>query len=224
MYCPFCGVKNTTGPTQCFVCGKKLPSLDAEAPVKPVPVRASGPVRERPAAPRPAHLGDRLIAVILDSVLLAALLLVAASAVWWHRLIIPPIAVAIGGTFAVIFLYYWLLEGAFGATLGKAIIGVRVGGVAGTTHGFGAAATRNAFRLVDGLPLYIPGFFVAVFSRSRRRLGDYVANAVVLDQPLSVGRRAAVTLLWLAFIGASIWGAVVLRPEWVEAVRSRVSS
>ena len=95
MFCPFCGVKNTTGPTQCFVCGKKLPSLDAEAPVRN-PRPPSVP-RERPAMPRPAHLGDRLIAVILDSVLLAAILLVAAAAIWWERLLIPPLAVAISG-------------------------------------------------------------------------------------------------------------------------------
>jgi len=218
MFCPFCGVKNTTGLTQCFVCGRKLPALDAETPVKPA--RPPTMSRERPAAPQPARLGDRLIAVILDSVLLSAILLVAAAAIWWDRLRIPVLAVAIGGTFAIIFLYYWLLEGAFGATLGKAIIGVRVAGVAGTTRGFGAAAKRNAFRLVDGLPLYIPGFFVAVFSRHHRRLGDLVAHTVVLEQRLPLGWRVAVTLLWLALLAAAVWGAVVLRPEWVEAVRS----
>jgi len=222
MFCPFCGVKNTADLTQCFVCGRKLPALDAEAPLKPARPRTLS--RERTPTPQPARLGDRLIAVILDSVLLAALLLIAAAAIWWDRLLIPPLAIAIGAPLLIIFLYYWLLEGAFGATLGKAIIGVRVVGVAGTTGGFGAAATRNALRLVDGLPLYIPGFFVALFSRSRRRLGDFIARTVVLEQPLPVAWRAIVTFLWLALVVASVWGTVALRPEWVAAVRQAVSS
>ena len=54
-----------------------------------------------------------------------------------------------------------------------------------------------------------------------RRLGDFVAHTVVLDQPLTVGRRAAVTLIWLALLAGAIWGAVTLRPEWVSAIRSR---
>jgi uncharacterized RDD family membrane protein YckC len=169
-----------------------------------------------PSGPRPARLGDRLIAVLLDTICLAALLLVGAAAIWWNRLLLHPVFVGIAGGLGIIFVYYWVLEGAFGATLGKAIIGVRVESVDGGPSGFGSSATRNALRLVEGLPLYIPGFFVAVFSKSHRRLGDYIANTVVLEQPVRTGWRVAIVILWLAIIAGSVWGAMRLRPEWLE--------
>src|SRR5207244_12536753 len=103
MFCAFCGVNNTADLPQCFVCGRKLPALDAEAPLKPARPRTLS--RERTPAPQPARLGDRLIAVILDSVLLAAFLLFAAAAIWWDRLLVPPLAIAIGAPLLIIFLY-----------------------------------------------------------------------------------------------------------------------
>ncbi|HMC21541.1 MAG TPA: RDD family protein [Thermoanaerobaculia bacterium] len=187
----------------------------------------SGPQRSMAASstsgPVTARLGDRLIAVILDSIFVAALLLVIAAAVishWPHILentsrMILTIGIA-GTALLVAFIYYWLQEGAFGATMGKAIIGLRVTRPDGSVPGLGSSAIRNAFRLVDGLPLYMPGFFVAAFTRGRRRLGDFAAKTFVLEHAVPIGERVAVVFLWLAGISAAVWGAWMMCPTWFQ--------
>jgi uncharacterized RDD family membrane protein YckC len=217
MFCPFCGVKNDDGQTSCFVCGKRLPSFDAETPT-PRPRSTFRPVSTSPVA---ARLGDRFIAVILDTLFLSALVLVIAAALSTSvaRLTLPFItlvALASVGVLLLVFLYHWLLEGAFGATMGKAIVGVRVAPQGGGAMNFRSAAVRNLFRLLDALPFYLLGFFVAIFSPGRRRIGDFAAHTVVLEQAPTLGSRITVVLLWLAGIAGAIWGAYALSPEWFQ--------
>ena len=226
-FCPFCGVKNNVGQTQCFVCGKKMPSFAADASPGPGPgpsrsKTVSGSNKALANAPVAARIGDRMIAVFLDTALLAALMLFVFAVVWTQEEKLKSLPLvraglfAAGGAVVVIFafLYYWLLEGAFGATLGKAIIGVRVGSKNGRRGGFRASAIRNAFRILEGLPLYVPAFVVALFSRARRRLGDFAANTVVIEYDLPVVARAAVVLGWLALIGTALWGTYLIWPNW----------
>src|SRR5947209_1946337 len=78
MFCPFCGVKNNADQQSCFVCSKKLPSLESEAQLQRV--RPTTGPRPRLQAPVAARLGDRLIAAILDTVLISAALLVSGAA------------------------------------------------------------------------------------------------------------------------------------------------
>jgi uncharacterized RDD family membrane protein YckC len=85
--------------------------------------------------------------------------------------------------------YYALAEGIFGRTPGKAHFGLRVvrhrgGGRPGLLR----AGVRSALRVVDGLFFYSVGWFVAMCSPSRRRLGDYAAGTVVLGQELPASR------------------------------------
>jgi uncharacterized RDD family membrane protein YckC len=228
IFCPFCGAKNDEDQTQCFVCEKKFPWVNSGA-AAPGQRSRSGASRSLSAAsaastgPVTARLGDRLIAVILDTIFVAALLLVAAAAVIWKWpgiLETTPrmtlILAAAGGAIFIAFIYYWLQEGAFGATMGKAIIGLRVTRQDGSVPGLGSSAIRNAFRLVDGLPLYVPGFFVAAFSRGRRRMGDFAAKTYVLEHAVPVGERVAVVFLWVAGIAAAVWGAWMLCPSWFQ--------
>ena len=227
-FCPFCGVKNNAGQTSCFVCGKKIPSFDADA--SPAPGRAktiSGSSKALSNAPVAARIGDRMIAVMLDTAVLAAVMMFLYAVVMTDpkRIASLPLSktglIAAGAGIAIViaFLYYWLLEGAFGATLGKAIIGVRVGSQGGRRGGFRASAIRNAFRLVEGVPLYVPAFAVALFSKARRRIGDFAARTVVIEYDLPVAARAAVVIAWLAIIGASLWGTYVIWPEWFHFPR-----
>ena len=79
--------------------------------------------------------------------------------------------------------YFVLLEGAFGATVGKLVLGIRVRSLDGTRIGFGAAAIRNLARVVDGFPYVIPYLVGAIaVSRSEidQRLGDRWAKTVVV--------------------------------------------
>jgi len=201
--------------------GQQLPGRRAAFPLSKRPQRSMA--ASSTSGPVTARLGDRLIAVILDSIFVAALLLVIAAAVishWPHILentsrMILTIGIA-GTALLVAFIYYWLQEGAFGATMGKAIIGLRVTRPDGSVPGLGSSAIRNAFRLVDGLPLYMPGFFVAAFTRGRRRLGDFAAKTFVLEHAVPIGERVAVVFLWLAGISAAVWGAWMMCPTWFQ--------
>jgi len=234
IFCPFCGAKNEESSAKCFVCEKPFPWVGwSGAAAKPTtgqqrprnasPRSISAAMQQQSAAPSPARLGDRLIAVVLDSVFVAALVLIIAAAVHWRWPHLTDgrsgMTLAIGGGCVIIlitFIYYWLQEGAFGATMGKAIIGLRVTRQDGSVPGLGPSAVRNAFRLVEGLPLYVPGFFVAAFSRNRRRIGDFAAQTYVLEHAGTVPERVTVVFLWLAGISAAVWGAWMLCPSWFK--------
>ena len=230
IFCPFCGAKNEESAAKCFICEKPFPwvgwsagkSGKSGSQQRP----RSGPQRAMAATqsgPATARLGDRLIAVILDSVFVAALLLIlAAVLVWrWPHILENTSAMmlalaSIGAALVVTFIYYWLQEGAFGATMGKAIIGLRVTRQDGSVPGLGSSAIRNAFRIVEGLPLYVPGFFVAAFTRGRRRIGDFAAQTYVLEHAVTIPERVTVVFLWLAGISAAVWGAWMLVPSWFQ--------
>ena len=74
--------------------------------------------------------------------------------------------------------YVWLLEASFGATLGKAMVEIRVTRPDGR-NAFAASAIRNLLRLVDGLGFCLVGGLVAGCSRFRQRLGDICAGTAV---------------------------------------------
>jgi uncharacterized RDD family membrane protein YckC len=161
-----------------------------------------------------------MIAVVLDALLLAA----AFAVVWvwatnrWggvtrtgFSLAQKPNLFAIGATLLLGFLYTWFLEGAFGATLGKVLAGVQVRMNHGGRCTMGASFLRNLLRIVDALAGYLVGFFIAIFSKQRQRLGDHIAGTVVAERELQTGARAVVAVLWLAGLGGGAYGAYVLQ-------------
>lgn len=78
-------------------------------------------------------------------------------------------------------LYYVLLEGLTGRTIGKMITGIRVvDAEAGGRPGVVSAVVRTLLRLVDGLFGYLVGFIVVLNSDRRRRLGDMAAKTLVV--------------------------------------------
>jgi uncharacterized RDD family membrane protein YckC len=93
-------------------------------------------------------------------------------------LVSDPLCVAF---FVAIVLYFSLLEGLAGATLGKRVLGLRVVGTGGGRPGLGRGITRNVLRLVDGLPaLNILGVVLIVISPEKARFGDRVAGTRVV--------------------------------------------
>ena len=111
--------------------------------------------------------------------------------------------------------YYAVLEGFFGATLGKRLAGLRVTDLEGRRIGWQAAIVRNLARLLDVLPFgYLLGGILTLVTRRHQRLGDLLARTlvvplgVVTDPPLppAVRRRrviglAAVTTVLLVLCG-----------------------
>jgi len=78
-------------------------------------------------------------------------------------------------------LYFVLLEGLAGATLGKRLLGLRVVRMDGSRPDLWKSALRNALRLVDSLPtLDILGAILISSSAERARFGDRVAGTRVI--------------------------------------------
>ena len=143
-----------------------------------------------------AGVGSRAAALTLDLLLLFLvalfLIFVAAAADWWRR-----IEAESGGwatAFLILFVfsyplaYFALLEGLNGGrTLGKQALGIRVVMDTGRAVTPTAAVVRTLVRLLDCFfPVcpFLPGFFMIVFSKSNKRLGDMVAGTIVVrDRP-----------------------------------------
>jgi uncharacterized RDD family membrane protein YckC len=82
---------------------------------------------------------------------------------------------------AAMFLYFVLLEGWLGATIGKWALGLRVVDQSGAKPGLAKSTVRNVLRLVDGLPAFsLLGIILILRSAERARLGDRVAKTRVI--------------------------------------------
>ncbi|HEX3836956.1 MAG TPA: RDD family protein [Steroidobacteraceae bacterium] len=83
---------------------------------------------------------------------------------------------------AIYFLYHPLLETIMrGRTPGKRMAGVRIVNRQGGTPSVLAVLIRNAFRLLDCLPvLYAVGLATTIFSAQRTRFGDLAAGTLLV--------------------------------------------
>jgi uncharacterized RDD family membrane protein YckC len=96
--------------------------------------------------------------------------------------------------FIAIVLYYVLLEGCFGLTVGKWTLGLRVIAVGGGRPGLKKAILRNVLRAVDSLPAFnILGTLLILRSPERARLGDRLAWTRVVHVRETNIRRKEVT-------------------------------
>ena len=221
MECPFCGSQTGVYSKVCKNCARSIPPgqhlleesgvIETAAPGTFVP-GARGAVRNQ-GRYRFARLGDRFIAFILDSAFLFGLFATVDAWVFtrWGsvegselQLTTASVLIALTLNAALLFLYCWLLEAAWGATLGKAIVGIRVIGTA-QRGSLSACAVRNALRVVDGLGFYMVGAVVAGCSSVRQRLGDIYARTAVIEETFSSGLRVAAIALWVASLAAAVW-------------------
>ncbi len=138
-----------------------------------------------------APLGSRFWALVIDWALFCAVffpitrivkgtwLMTSADHIWrigW--MISDPLCVIF---FVVIVAYYVLLEGYFGWTVGKRLLGLRVVALGGGRPGLWKSLIRNALRLIDGLPaLSILGVVLILITKERTRFGDLVAGTRVI--------------------------------------------
>jgi uncharacterized RDD family membrane protein YckC len=81
----------------------------------------------------------------------------------------------------VIFVYFVILEGYGGATMGKYMMGMRVVDLEGNRPGLKKSLIRNILRLVDGLPAFnIIGVWLILKSKEAARFGDRIAGTRVI--------------------------------------------
>ena len=164
-------------------------------------------------------MGDRLAATVLDSIFLVSAFVVTGMAVFVKiggiaenefSLTAAPVMRFIVTAAAAGIAYFWVCEGLFGATLGKALAGVQVRAKTGNRCGFGASLVRNLLRVIDGLGVYLFGFIVAMSSNLRQRLGDHAAGTIVVERKLSRVARAGLILFWFELFGSGLAGAFML--------------
>lgn len=138
-----------------------------------------------------AGLWERFLALLVDALLFCTCFFPITrivKGVWlmspndhhWVRdwFIFDPLCLA----FLVIMgLYFMILEGWLGATLGEWVFGLRVIGLDGGRAGLWKGIVRNALRLVDGLPAFsLLGVILIQRSRERARFGDRIAGTRVI--------------------------------------------
>lgn len=84
--------------------------------------------------------------------------------------------------FLVVFAYYIVMEVQQGGTIGKLMIGLRVVKEDGGPLDWQASLIRNVLRIVDGLFFYLVGAILVWTSDRNQRLGDRLANTVVVKK------------------------------------------
>jgi uncharacterized RDD family membrane protein YckC len=219
MECPFCQSQIGSYSTQCKTCGKLIPPgqylLEESGVIEPSPALTfvTDGVAGTQHPYRFARLGDRFIAFVLDSAFLFGLFAVADAWAFMRwgsvdgtelQLTTASLLIAMTLNAALLFLYGWLLEAAWGATLGKAIVGIRVVGTSRRSF-FSACAVRNVLRIVDGMGFYLVGTFVAGCSSVRQRLGDIYARTAVIEENFGIGLRITAIVLWIASLATAAW-------------------
>ena len=132
-----------------------------------------------------AHLLDILIIMVLITVMVMGLMR-------FVGILDPNVAqgIAMFLSVAIPFLYFIILEGFWnGLTIGKLACGLRVRMADGTPIKFSAALGRNLLRAADFLPPpYFAGLLATFTTPKAQRLGDLVANTVVVRDARAIPR------------------------------------
>lgn len=119
----------------------------------------------------------RIVAVIIDIILIGIVTSALGGLLGSSRV------ATTGGLIALLisFGYYIYLEGNYGQTIGKMALGIVVVTDDGEPIDYREAAIRTVMRIVDALPvLYLVGIIVIVVTDRNQRLGDLVADTVVV--------------------------------------------
>jgi uncharacterized RDD family membrane protein YckC len=76
--------------------------------------------------------------------------------------------------------YYTYLEGTSGQTIGKKMMKIKVIKVNGSPCDLASAFLRSILRVVDSLVIGLVGIIVISVTEKRQRVGDIVANTIVV--------------------------------------------
>ena len=133
-----------------------------------------------------SSLGGRISAQLLDLFLIGILefCLVLLSSTLGVISSAASMAFLLISTSSFVFLYFILLEGLWnGQTIGKKAMKLRVRMADGTAVTFQAALGRNLLRPGDFFPAFYFAGFVCMFTNPKsQRLGDLIANTVVVSE------------------------------------------
>jgi uncharacterized RDD family membrane protein YckC/ribosomal protein L40E len=199
--CARCGSPASPGAKFCENCGAELVRKEAQptqaASTQELTMGATQyATTPRNQAPRGLSavpyegVSIRFVAILIDTIVIGAissiltvpffafsLTRLATRAVFFG----PAVATRALVVLIIYFLYYTLLEGHYGQTVGKMAVKIRV--VKETDNSpidYGEAAVRTVLRVIDGLFFYLIGAILVWSSEKKQRLGDRVAQTVVV--------------------------------------------
>jgi uncharacterized RDD family membrane protein YckC len=130
--------------------------------------------------------GRRVLATIVDGVVLGLLFFVMSMLFGSSSAQGGQVNASLNGLPFLIYLvlviaYYVLMEGYLGQTVGKMLLGIKVVREGtGEVPGLQGAAIRTVLRIVDGFFFYLVAFISVLASSKNQRLGDMVANTLVV--------------------------------------------
>jgi uncharacterized RDD family membrane protein YckC len=202
--CKSCGTPASPGAKFCESCGAPL-----EEGMKPTqPETLSQPQPEQYGEPHQPttdqgyqapplqykSVGIRFVAILIDSIIIGIIgsivtlplgAMTAVSVNAETQAISIPTAYWVGIIIELIiaFLYFTVLEGRYGQTVGKIALRLKVLKEDGLPINYGDAAIRTILRVVDEIPFIVPYLLGAILiwsSDRKQRLGDRVAHTVVV--------------------------------------------
>jgi uncharacterized RDD family membrane protein YckC len=130
-----------------------------------------------------AHVVDYLLFLLLFGIFFLISFL--SKGVSWFSSFWGIWLIGFFGFFMIELVYFVVLEGHYGKTLGKWFLKIKVVSTAGQTCGIKKALIRNIMRIADGFFYYIVGVVLLVTMDNHQRLGDYLAKTyVILDKQI----------------------------------------
>jgi uncharacterized RDD family membrane protein YckC len=178
-FCKHCGGEIAETDKVCSHCGK--PTTDTVA----------GAESQRNLEDRYATLGERFLAVLIDTIILGVVTAIILIPLGIIALIGSQLGSPIGWIFGVPqllwfvtwVLYFTYFESTSGQTIGKRAMSIKVVDESGGSVDMGRMLVRNILRIIDWLPfLYIIGFILFATSSKNQRLGDLVAKTIVIKE------------------------------------------
>lgn len=205
--CQKCGTPASPGAKYCESCGALLkgegaPPLPPQGAPAPQPTPSYAPTYQAPPYAAPVAspyqgVAIRFVAILIDTIIIAII-----SGVLTFPFRTPFITIAnftgtpsistapnpfgwIGSIISLLifFLYFILLEGAYGQTVGKMAVKIKVVREDGTKIDYGDATVRNILRIIDLIPYFVPYLLGAILiwsSDKKQRLGDRAGHTVVV--------------------------------------------
>ncbi|MCE5317910.1 MAG: stage II sporulation protein M [Parachlamydia sp.] len=138
-----------------------------------------------------AGLGSRLIAGVIDTLILTLLLIVPAVTMTLDSNFVK--AAAIFAIFACLWGYHLVFEVICqGQTPGKRLMGIQVLNLQGHLVSWRESTIRNLIRLLDSLPtpFYLLGGVFIGFDGKNQRLGDMAAGTIIVKKWKATGGHA----------------------------------
>jgi uncharacterized RDD family membrane protein YckC len=190
--CTQCGTRATPGAKFCENCGASFSTPVAQRPAELQRYRTPAYYTGSPTPYQGVAI--RFVALIIDYVIIGVIAGILALPFVFAAVALTGMrggSALSGGSLAaaslialvVWFLYFTLLEGRYGQTIGKMALNIKVVRAAdGGPIDYGKAAVRTILRVIDGLFDYLIGAIFIWTSDEKQRLGDRVAHTVVVSK------------------------------------------